>query len=364
MKKQFFLIAAAAALTLSSCSNDELIQESESQAIGFDTFVNKTTRAAATDMSNLKDIDVWGYYMPTAGGAASTVFTKQRVTKQASGEWTYSPVRYWNPSSKYFFTALGAAGTYAQLNNIYQYTDHADHAAVTGDFYGCGSVNYLQSKAEGNTDLIYAYDTKETPATMTTSPGKVEFTFKHALSRVHFTFVNGMGSTSYIIRISNLKITNATAQATMTFGAAEVPAWSGHTGTTEVLFFNNFFTDAEGQVSSEAGGVAGSSATNNRTTSGDKYLIPCTAELKIDFTVELLVDGNSSPVATYNHSGNLIPETEFASGFSYNFVDTITPQNINPEQELYPIEFNVAEITPWEDFGDITAPIPGTDPAN
>lgn len=45
MKKSLFLSAVAAALVLSSCSNDEVLSSQPQSPIGFDSFVGKTTRA-------------------------------------------------------------------------------------------------------------------------------------------------------------------------------------------------------------------------------------------------------------------------------------------------------------------------------
>ncbi len=347
MNKQIFLIAAAAALTLSSCSNDELIQESENQAIGFDAFVNKTTRAADTQLSNLSIIDVWGYY--SQEGTFTPVFNKQKVQKSGTA-WTYTPLQYWLPSRNYFFTAIGFAGTnYADRDRYFQYADHDSHASDPANFHGCGSLTFDQTYGIGNADMVYAYATKTTSDVISATPGMVDFNFKHALSRVHISFTNNMGSDSYTIKISDLKITNATATAKLTFGTAE-PVWSEQSGATEITFVNNLFTPTDG-----------SAANNAKAVAGNKFLIPGIATLKIDFKVELIANGVS--IGTYTHSQTVLPETTLEAGKSYNFAGEINPENINPDQQLFPIEFTVTKVDAWVEAPDIENAFGGDEPA-
>ncbi len=48
----------------------------------------------------------------------------------------------------------------------------------------------------------------------------------------------------------------------------------------------------------------------------------------------------------------MLPKVGFQNGYSYNFVAEITPENIDPEQELFPILFNVTEVEGWKDEAD------------
>lgn len=48
MKRSLILLGAVTA-TLASCSKSEVVDVNDSQAIGFETFVNKSTRAVTND---------------------------------------------------------------------------------------------------------------------------------------------------------------------------------------------------------------------------------------------------------------------------------------------------------------------------
>jgi len=117
MKKSTILFGLAA-LTLTACSNDEVLEIARTEAIDFSPFVNHSTRASV-DLTGLtfKDFSLWGatYSLPTAdtpGGLSgmasevpSAVFINQKVSK--NGElWEYSPIQYWFVGASYRFSAV------------------------------------------------------------------------------------------------------------------------------------------------------------------------------------------------------------------------------------------------------------------
>lgn len=64
--KKIMMMAAVAAAVLTSCSNSELIELSDSRAIGFETYVGKaSTRGVPVTGNKFADgqsIKVWGFY--------------------------------------------------------------------------------------------------------------------------------------------------------------------------------------------------------------------------------------------------------------------------------------------------------------
>lgn len=75
-------------------------------AIGF---TSGMTKAAVTDVSEMKNIRVWGTY--TKDGSSADVFgTAGQEVHYAGGAWTYSPVRYWVMGAEYDFYAVHPAG--------------------------------------------------------------------------------------------------------------------------------------------------------------------------------------------------------------------------------------------------------------
>lgn len=330
MKKYFFL-AACAALTLGACSNDELVHAPAQSSIGFDTYIGKVSRADDATLSNVNSITVYGYL----GDAGTPKLFDGTIVNKVSGDWTYSPLQYWTAGKSYFFTAV--ASPVLAGNSNYQYSWAENLPTAPESFYGAGTISFDNEAASGNEDVIYATATALTPAEITTAPSRVAFAFKHALSRVKFTFKNSMGSEAYGIKIHSLQINNAASDGTLELGA-EKPVWAA-TGSTILAMRSNYFTPANGTA-----------ANNAAVSSGTKFIIPEEKALSINFLVDLIVNG--TVIETYAHSEVVLPSVLFENGFSYNFVAELNPENINPEQELYPILFTVTSVEDWTENED------------
>lgn len=114
MFKNFFMgIAAMAALTLVSCSSDDLNSlsdtPSKNEAISFDSYLGRSavsvngSRGSVLEIDDLKSstegFGVFGNYSSTDGEAfGSNLFDNQKVTYSSTNEkWEYTPVKYWSP---------------------------------------------------------------------------------------------------------------------------------------------------------------------------------------------------------------------------------------------------------------------------
>lgn len=96
--KNLLFIGLAATAMLASCSNDETVEMAQQNAIAFDGFVNKSTRATANDditLANLGSIEVYGWRGDVQ------IFDKQAVTVATDGKGTYSPLQYWEANYTY-----------------------------------------------------------------------------------------------------------------------------------------------------------------------------------------------------------------------------------------------------------------------
>lgn len=102
MKKFFIMGMAAMGLALTACNNDETVEVAKGNAIGFNSFVNKSTRGAADDvtLAKLGSIEVYGWR------GDHQIFNKQQVTVNADGEGSYSPIQYWEANYTYNFEAI------------------------------------------------------------------------------------------------------------------------------------------------------------------------------------------------------------------------------------------------------------------
>lgn len=102
MKKLLVMGLAAMGLALTACNSDETVEVAKGKAINFASFVDKSTRGAADDVTiaNLKSIEVYGW----RGDAQ--IFNKQQVKVAENGEGTYSPLQYWEANYAYAFEAI------------------------------------------------------------------------------------------------------------------------------------------------------------------------------------------------------------------------------------------------------------------
>ena len=101
MKKFLFLGIAATAM-FASCTNDEMVEMNPQSAIGFETFVDKSTRATDVTKANLTAFEVYGW---RTKDATEQIFDAQAVTAN-NGVCTYSPLQYWVGGYKYDFEAV------------------------------------------------------------------------------------------------------------------------------------------------------------------------------------------------------------------------------------------------------------------
>ena len=196
MDKKFVMgIAAMAALTLVSCSSDDLDSfsdnSSKNEAISFDSYLGRSavavngTRGSEVKIGNLQTdgFGVFGKYTP-AKGQASDLFFNQQVTYDKStdpAKWTYSPLKFWPSDGHIDFLA---------------YAPYDKNTTLTGD-----------SKIENFTvdediakqkDLLWTNDMNhQITGNITTAKEKVKFQFHHALSRLGYTVtLSGDYSTS------------------------------------------------------------------------------------------------------------------------------------------------------------------------
>ncbi len=147
MKKNYFMLAAVATLFAACAETDVLVdvseKESAPQAIGFDAFANKTTRAEITSKDILKNqgygFKVWGYKYPstdqniiwndvkdgdviTTSKNYFTVFDGVDVTWRAATEgvaahWGYDNTQYWDETATYNFYAVAPADEASSISN-------------------------------------------------------------------------------------------------------------------------------------------------------------------------------------------------------------------------------------------------------
>ena len=305
-------------LALTACNSDETVEVAKGKAINFASFVDKSTRGAADDVTiaNLKSIEVYGWRGDTQ------IFNKQQVTVAENGEGTYSPLQYWEANYAYAFEAI------------------APKAGEKGvQFEAAKAGGKITFENNATTDLLYANTTATMPEKITAAPEKVNFTFKHQLARVKFTFKNTFPANAAAkISVKDVKITNAYKNGTTTPAGTDAN-WSATNPILSVSFANM-----------ANGGPTDLVANTGVGATDHMYLIPTGKQesYNVTFTVTLNQNGATTD---YNHSVT-IKTTQLKSN-SYNYVAEINEKNINPDpdSQLYPIEFK-ATVDPWVDAPD------------
>lgn len=194
MKKNLF-IAAMSLLVMAGCSNDDEINNlvaNNENAITFDTYVGKVTKAAIT-----QDFGVFAYYK--AENVTEDVAPNFMYNQQVDKDGKYSPTKFWPESGTIDFIA---------------YSPIADEASngikLLGDNTTAGlpSLQFTLS-ATAKTDLLVSSAIQGTS-------GQVQLRLGHKLSKITFTVTPPtMAGTS--IEVTGIKLTGVNTVATYSF---------------------------------------------------------------------------------------------------------------------------------------------------
>lgn len=203
MYKKFFMgIAAMAALTLVSCSSDDLNSlsgtPSKNEAISFDSYLGRSavsvngSRGSVLTKETLQGLTegfgVFGNYSSTDGVAYGfNLFDNQKVTYSADKtKWTYSPDKYWSPQGHIDFLA---------------YAPYVDGTKLTDT-----SIDFtVADKVANQKDLLWANAENQTKAN-NSGTNKVNFTFKHALAKIGYTVKTSAAYDGTTITLKSIKL--------------------------------------------------------------------------------------------------------------------------------------------------------------
>ena len=182
MDKKFVMgIAAMAALTLVSCSSDDLDSfsdnSSKNEAISFDGYLGRSavavngTRGSVETVKTLKDngFGVFSKYTVNTGTASFSDFNNQQVTYKYS-KWTYTPVKYWPTTAGHI--------------DFYAYAPYDENTTLTENT----KINFtVEKNVAKQKDLLWARAHAQINTPINNNNNKVSFKFAHALSRLGYT---------------------------------------------------------------------------------------------------------------------------------------------------------------------------------
>ena len=234
MKKNYFMLAATTMLFAACAQNDvvnELAQESAQQAISFETFANKQTRAAnEAENSNVTDINalsghhdnyvVWGYKNTHTGYVFGTSTTEG---ENVNSDNTYTNTKYWDKAaSKYEFYAAAPnngkwvlnANTENQADDYFTY----ENFVLTGKSLEATTLETsFKSVSAADCDLMIASAEPVTIIPSTT----VQLKFNHILSRLNITVKKGSHiEDTDVLKLTSISVNNLVKNGTFTESAA------------------------------------------------------------------------------------------------------------------------------------------------
>ena len=350
MKKSFLMLGLAVA-AMSSCTNDEVIDlnQSNQKAIGFESFVNKGTRAVTETTSDITKFYAFGYY-DDGNPATEVVFNGTNVsrTDANSSKWTYdldaavpnNQVAYWT-KNVYQFAGYANGNDAGALSNVTFANANSKPTLTITDYV-----------VSDNNDLVVGLTSVDNKAS-DKSGEEVSFTFKHLLSKVKFTVINS--DSKYKMRITSpLTITGVNTKGTCTI-TKDGASW---TNAGETVERSNFVpvaaTAANGYIPIYD---AQTNNTDFKVNSEEYFVLPqtLTGVVKFSITAEFY-DNNNQVVAVKTFTGNTIVNNndavpsvsiaEWKPGYVYQYT-------ISLPTAAKPIEFGTPTIGSWVPEGVI-----------
>ena len=339
-KKIFMGIAAMAALTLVSCSSDDLNSlsdnSSKNEAISFDGYLGRSavsvngSRGSVLEKTQLQEskegFGVFGNYSSegTTTAYGDNWFKNQKVTYKTSA-WTYDDVKYWLPQGHIDFLA---------------YAPHVDGTTLKNT--SCIDFT-VEGEVAKQKDLLWANAANKTKENIVNTNNKVKFQFAHALSRLGYT----------------VKLNNAYSDATFTLKKITL---AGSSDGAENAFYTTGTIDLSKTSSTDLwtiltpdakqkfdwfSGTQELATTDYKNPEANylfvipqKFSAPATDKLYV--IVEYTINYSGGVTATMTNTVNKQLEKNFEQGKAYT---------INLTIGLTPIEFD-ADVTPWGNGDD------------
>lgn len=337
MKKSFLMLGLAVA-AMSSCTNDEVIDlnQSNQKAIGFESFVNKGTRADIDNDSNpLKEFYVYGFYKGTQDDVSvfdNVAVLYEHNTETDEWEWNVKEQKKWDTQYYYFAAYADGQGTGTveetdadKLSNG-RFTYNKTNSTADLIF-----TNYVvSSDLATQKDFIATVTHRDTRESFLTTD--VDLTFGHMLSKVTFKFEN-TSSENLKMTVTDVKLT-VKNKATCTYSynaSSNTPsnvAWSDH------AYSDNFTFYSLNGVTDQARGTTSAIVATS-------YVIPHQTDAVISFNVSY-----------YDQAGSQIGQTEPKELSLYPNQIRWQPANIYnytiqlPASPQY-IDFDVEPINGW-----------------
>ena len=334
MKKSILMLGLAVA-AMTSCTNDEVLEQNQStqKAIGFETFVNKGTRADIDNTNPLKEFYVYGFYTgnPDVQVFENVAVLYERNTETSEWEWNVKEQKRWDTQYYYFAAYADGQGTgTVEVTDADKLSNGSFAYNTTNSTADLIFTDYVvSSDMETQKDFIATVTHRDTRQSFITTD--VDLTFGHMLSKVTFKFEN-TSPENLDMTVADVKlIVKNKATCTYSYNASTSDsnvAWSGHVKS------DNFTSYALNGVTNQTRGTISDIV-------GTSYVIPHQTDAVISFNVSY-----------YDKSGAQVGETESKQLSLYPNQLTWEPANVYnytiqlPASPQY-IDFDVNDINGW-----------------
>ena len=315
MKKLFISMLAVAALA--SCSQEDVIVADKGDLIGFNSFVENSTRATDTTygaedgQTPLEAFNLYGTVTGTNG--TINIYNGCSVTGDVGAAvWSCPVQQYWITDAVYDFAAVV-------------------DATVAQDGYKMPTTLTTVANADMNfSDMLYAQ--KLDYKALASGNPTVQFAFEHLLAKAMFTVTSNTEG-GYYYSVKDIKVNNfesgvyTIAYTDTDKDGKDDGAWVGN-NKTDISFGNvEKVTKAN---------------TDGMTCAKQKLLVPTTDSFTVSCTIELWNDnGDAEDVKLGTENKTFPVAQDLVKGNSYNFTLALTVGQ--------PIQFTVTEQPDWNE---------------
>lgn len=394
MKQNYFMgLIACAALTITSCSNDEINAPQQSQgnnAIEFSTYLGRNaqgSRGTETSTTSIKTsgFGVLAYYTDTANFSADTnkpnFMWNQKVTHNGAN-WEYTPIKYW-PTKVGDKVSFFAYAPYVEngKNTVIELSGKSATGTPT-------ETITLPDDPSQTIDFVAAVQMNKTHDNSASANNNVSFTLKHEMTRVKvqakldksiYSDTDDKHKTFVVIK----KVTFNDKGEFYKSGTYTFSTTDGERGTwTHTANASTYTLDLNGVLNTELITVDGAKGENHHSGNYEEgvngvrlvdntakdlfkaneylFLIPVSADNedgltngKATATIEYdIVTEDSKLVAGYSCTSAtktvLLPAGTLKQGISYNYIFTI---------KLDEIVLN-ATVNKWDTASDSNIDVP------
>lgn len=390
--RKIALMAASAALIVTGCTNDGLVNEptGSEKALTFRGVMEKGVDTKASVIENTSELTSFFVHagmseeLPTNNQPtynASLTFLEAAVYKESS-TWTYAPVRYWSSLRKYRFYA------YAPIKDFNMTGDLTGNSSLSSVAFDYTVPSDQSGRVTANTavDLLVS-SALDLNYEANGNNNTVAFNFRHALSAANFSAINYLEGITFTV--TDIAITGLSNQGTYTYNntfANEEMDWTD----AETTFQAGSWGTLEGSDVYYAGvpqaGVAvpygspGSNSYKLLSTNDLLMVLPQEVSITNDVSAAQVVikytakyadgvnvgdDGEISTTLNFKDSGN--SKFEFKQGIRYNFLiafgynDGEGPGE-GPGSDLSKVSLSVTSVTDWKnEEPDLTGHVLPTD---